>query len=88
MLISCSFFIVEFEGELPKLEIIDQPCNLNKGELTVGPGSGGLQPRFSEAKRALPKLVRAHEERLAQAKRFAMEQSVQHVSTQLKTKFL
>lgn len=57
----------------------DQPKDDESGELLVGPGNGGMQPRVSEAKRALPKLVREQEEKLAQAKRFAMEQSVQHV---------
>ena len=50
------------------------------GQLIAGPGAGGLQPRPSEAKRALPKLTRPQEEALAKSKRFAMEQSVQHVS--------
>ncbi len=50
------------------------------GNLIAGPGAGGLQPRPSEAKRALPKLTRSQEEALAKAKRYAMEQSVQHVS--------
>lgn len=57
----------------------DQPKDDESGELILGPGCGGLQSRFSEAKKALPKLVREQEEKLAQAKRFAMEQSVQHV---------
>jgi len=50
-----------------------------KGALVAGPGAGGLQPRPSEAKRALPKLTRPQEEALAKAKRYAMEMSVQHV---------
>ena len=50
-----------------------------KGELTVGPGVGGIQPRWSECKRALPGLTLDQEERLKKAKRFAMEQSVQQV---------
>ena len=66
-------------GVVVKEEQSDQPIDDESGELLLGPGTGGLQPRVSEAKRALPKLVREQEERLAQAKRFAMEQSVQHV---------
>ncbi|CAB4003510.1 poly(U)-binding-splicing factor PUF60-like isoform X2, partial [Paramuricea clavata] len=50
-----------------------------RGELTVGPGVGGIQPRWSECKRALPGLTLDQEERLKKAKRFAMEQSVQQV---------
>lgn len=57
-----------------------QPKDDEKGELVLGVGGGGLQARFSEAKKALPTISRAHEEKLALAKRFAMEQSVQHVS--------
>ena len=60
------------EDEQPSID--DQ-----KGQLIAGPGAGGLQPRPSEAKKALPKLTREQEEALARAKRFAMEQSVQHV---------
>lgn len=52
-----------------------------KGAIVAGPGAGGLQPRPSEAKRALPKLTRPQEEALAKAKRYAMEMSVQHVSS-------
>ncbi|XP_057307657.1 poly(U)-binding-splicing factor PUF60-like isoform X2 [Hydractinia symbiolongicarpus] len=66
-------------GVVPKVEALDQPKDDESGELIIGPGSGGLQARFSEAKKALPPIVRDQEERLAQAKRFAMEQSVQHV---------
>ena len=51
-----------------------------KGELVIGPGAGGTQPRASECKRALPTLTLEQEERLKKAKRFAMEQSVQQVS--------
>ncbi|XP_028391062.1 poly(U)-binding-splicing factor PUF60-like isoform X2 [Dendronephthya gigantea] len=51
----------------------------SRGELTVGPGVGGIQPRWSECKRALPGLTLDQEERLKKAKRFAMEQSVQQV---------
>lgn len=47
--------------------------------MTVGPGVGGIQPRWSECKRALPGLTLDQEERLKKAKRFAMEQSVQQV---------
>ena len=54
-----------------------------RGELTVGPGVGGMQPRWSECKRALPGLTLDQEERLKKAKRFAMEQSVQQVCTDL-----
>ena len=50
-----------------------------KGELVIGPGAGGIQPRASECKRALPPLTLEQEERLKKAKRFAMEQSVQQV---------
>lgn len=70
----------ELGSEAPKVEIAcDQPRDDESGELILGPGCGGLQSRFSEAKKALPKLIREQEEKLAQAKRFAMEQSVQHV---------
>ena len=55
-----------------------------KGALVAGPGAGGLQPRPSEAKRALPKLTRPQEEALAKAKRYAMEMSVQHVCSEEK----
>lgn len=51
----------------------------SRGELTVGPGVGGIQPRWSECKRALPGLTLDQEERLKRSKRFAMEQSVQQV---------
>lgn len=66
-------------GVVPKVEALDQLKDDESGELIIGPGSGGMQARFSEAKRALPPIVRDQEEKLAQAKRFAMEQSVQHV---------
>jgi len=56
-----------------------QPKDNEKGELVLGVGGGGLQARFSESKKALPAITREHEEKLALAKRFAMEQSVQHV---------
>ena len=59
--------------------ISDQLTDDGKGELLVGAGSGGFQYRFSEAKKALPNLIREQEEKLAHAKRYAMEQSVQHV---------
>ncbi|XP_065648745.1 poly(U)-binding-splicing factor PUF60 isoform X5 [Hydra vulgaris] len=65
--------------EIQPPEGMDQPKDNGSGELLLGPGNGGLHPRFSEAKKALPKIIRAQEEMLAQAKRFAMEQSVQHV---------
>lgn len=70
--------------EAPKIEISDQPKDDETGELVLGVGGGGLQARFSEAKKALPKIVREHEEKLALAKRFAMEQSVQHVLSKQK----
>jgi len=66
-------------GVVVKTEVVDQIRDDESGELVLGPGTGGLQPRVSEARRALPKLIREQEEKLAQAKRFAMEQSVQHV---------
>jgi len=66
-------------GEEPLVESLDQPLDSGAGELVHGPGAGGLQARFNEAKKSLPKIERHHEEKLAQAKRFAMEQSVQHV---------
>ena len=72
--------------EAPKMEPVkDQVTDDQSGDLVVGPGCGGLASRFSEAKKALPKLVREQEEKLAQAKRFAMEQSVQHVLSRQKT---
>lgn len=59
----------------------DQPVDDgSKGELVIGPGAGGMQPRPSEVKRALPPLTYQQEEMLKKAKRFAMEQSVQQVS--------
>ena len=64
--------VVAGEGEPPE-------DDGTKGELTVGPGVGGIQPRWSECKRALPGLTLDQEERLKKAKRFAMEQSVQQV---------
>lgn len=71
----------ELGTEAPKIEHnpCDQPKDDETGELLIGPGCGGLTSRFSEAKKALPKLIREQEEKLAHAKRFAMEQSVQHV---------
>jgi len=76
----------ELGVEAPKVEpIMDQAIDDQTGDLMVGPGCGGLASRFSEAKKALPKLVREQEEKLAQAKRFAMEQSVQHVLSRQKT---
>lgn len=57
----------------------DQVVDNESGELIIGPGCGGFPTRFSEAKKALPKLLREQEEKLAMAKRFAMEQSVQFV---------
>ena len=50
------------------------------GELIAGPGAGGMQPRPSEFKKALPPLTLLQEEMLKRAKRFAMEQSVQQVN--------
>ena len=69
----------ELTGEVVLAEPSDQPIDNESGQLIIGPGAGGLQPRPSEAKKALPPLTREMEEFLAQAKRFAMEQSVQHV---------
>lgn len=58
----------------------DQPIDDgSKGELIIGPGAGGMQPRPSEVKKALPPLTYQQEEMLKKAKRFAMEQSVQQV---------
>ena len=80
------FFIFLFSelGVEPPKVIVEpqeaQPKDNEKGELVLGVGGGGLQARFSEAKKALPAISREHEEKLALAKRFAMEQSVQHVS--------
>ena len=72
--------------EAPKVDPVStQVKDDQSGDLVVGPGCGGLASRFSEAKKALPKLVREQEEKLAQAKRFAMEQSVQHVLSRQKT---
>ena len=73
-------FLLELGVEAPKVLTHDQPKDTEGGELVLGVGGGGLQARFSEAKKALPKILREHEEKLALAKRFAMEQSVQHVS--------
>jgi len=64
--------------------IINQIIDDETGDLVVGPGCGGLASRFSEAKKVLPRLVREQEEKLAQAKRFAMEQSVQHMLSRQK----
>ena len=50
------------------------------GELLVGPGAGGNQPRVSEVKKALPPVTPVQEEMLRRAKRYAMEQSVQQVT--------
>ena len=62
------------------VEDTDQPeDDGKKGELVIGPGAGGIQPRASECKRVLPALTLEQEERLKRAKRFAMEQSVQQV---------
>lgn len=72
-------FIVDVGGDAPAPLFIDQARDNEAGELVIGPGAGGLQPRPSEAKKALPRLTREQEELLAKAKRFAMEQSVQHV---------
>ena len=61
-------------------DVEDQPIDDgSKGELVIGPGAGGMQPRPSEVKRALPPLTYQQEEMLKKAKRFAMEQSVQQV---------
>ena len=62
-------------------DVEDQPIDDgSKGELVIGPGAGGMQPRPSEVKKALPPLTYQQEEMLKKAKRFAMEQSVQQVS--------
>ena len=62
-------------------ETEDQPIDDgSKGELVIGPGAGGMQPRPSEVKRALPPLTYQQEEMLKKAKRYAMEQSVQQAS--------
>lgn len=59
----------------------DQPVDDGSaGELVAGPGAGGMQPRPSEVKRALPPLTPMQDEMLKRAKRFAMEQSVQQVT--------
>lgn len=61
-------------------DVEDQPIDDgSKGELVIGPGAGGMQPRPSEVKRALPPLTYQQEEMLKKAKRYAMEQSVQQV---------
>ena len=61
-------------------DVEDQPVDDgSKGELVIGPGAGGMQPRPSEVKRALPPLTYQQEEMLKKAKRYAMEQSVQQV---------
>lgn len=61
-------------------DVEDQPIDDgSNGELVIGPGAGGMQPRPSEVKRALPPLTYQQEEMLKKAKRFAMEQSVQQV---------
>lgn len=78
--VSFNFLGILEIGVVVKAEVVDQIRDDESGELVLGPGTGGLQPRVSEARRALPKLIREQEEKLAQAKRFAMEQSVQHVS--------
>ena len=71
-------------GVEPAKKVVEQqetqPKDNEKGELVLGVGGGSLQARFSESKKALPAITREHEEKLALAKRFAMEQSVQHVS--------
>lgn len=74
----------ELGVEAPKIVEANQPKDTEAGELVVGVGGGGLQARFSEAKKALPKILREQEEKLALAKRFAMEQSVQHVLSKQK----
>lgn len=81
---SCIFFPLELGVEAPKVEVCNQPKDDESGELVLGVGGGGLQARFSEAKKALPKILREQEEKLALAKRFAMEQSVQHVRNNFK----
>lgn len=61
-------------------DVEDQPIDDgSKGELVIGPGAGGMQPRPSEVKKALPPLTYQQEEMLKKAKRYAMEQSVQQV---------
>jgi len=67
------------EAPIVQAPVMDQQVDDCTGDLVLGPGCGGMQCRFTEAKKALPKLIREQEEKLAQAKRFAMEQSVQHV---------
>ncbi|XP_065072045.1 poly(U)-binding-splicing factor PUF60-like [Rhopilema esculentum] len=75
-----NMFDVGPEGQISRREDDDLPLyDDGKGQIVAGPGAGGLQPRPSEAKRALPKLTRPQEEALAKAKRYAMEMSVQHV---------
>lgn len=67
----------------------DQPIDDgSKGELVVGPGAGGMQPRPSEVKKALPPLTYQQEEMLKKAKRYAMEQSVQQVGYLIKSYWL
>ncbi|XP_032219019.2 poly(U)-binding-splicing factor PUF60 isoform X2 [Nematostella vectensis] len=55
------------------------PDDGTKGTLLIGPAAGGIQPRATESKRALPSLTIIQEELLKRAKRYAMEQSVQQV---------
>eukprot|EP00794_Sanderia_malayensis_P005472 gene5472-6156_t len=75
-----SMFDVGPQGQINRRIEDDLPATDDpSGQLIAGPGAGGLQPRPSEAKRALPKITRPQEEALAKAKRYAMEQSVQHV---------
>lgn len=69
-------------------DVEDQPIDDgSNGELVIGPGAGGMQPRPSEVKRALPPLTYQQEEMLKKAKRFAMEQSVQQVRFSNMTSF-
>lgn len=80
-LLTCDLFVT---GQISRREDDYLPVmDDGKGALVAGPGAGGLQPRPSEAKRALPKLTRSQEEALAKAKRYAMEMSVQHVCKEL-----
>ena len=71
--------------EQPLLPVSQQAVDDGSGDLVPGTGGGALGIRISEAKKALPKLGRAEEEKLAQAKRFAMEQSVHHVLSKQRT---
>jgi hypothetical protein len=72
--------VLIFSGNGVHIVKVEQPGDDGtQGELVLGPGSGGMQPRQSEVKRALPTLAYTQEELLKKAKRYAMEQSVQQV---------